>query len=292
MGCRLSADLRKEPLRLGARALPRVILRGAPRSAVLRLLLLALALYPDLGATGLAMGCRMVPHQEGFSAMKSVESERFPSPDATLVRDAANGTVRFMKGADLSAHLRNDAAFRRAIEEGSAGEAAIAFIAAYRDLFRLHEPQEELAVEAVQTEESGDRHVRLKQRCKGIDVWPSGVNVHMDARGRIYLVEGRYVPTPVGLDVHPVLGETEALRAVAKNLGTTEDAFRKARAELIIYCGSDQAPVLAYRVYAEAGLGEAWDYVVDARSGDALAKTLAIRTQGSGKGSQGKIIIE
>jgi hypothetical protein len=235
--------------------------------------------------------CQPITNRKDISAMNQKNFDPQLPPDVELIRDSSNGTVRILKGVDLATPLMVDENYRSAIANGRPGEIAIAFINAYGRLFKLEDPRSELTVSESKTDKLSMTHVRLKQQYKGLEVWPAEINVHFNESGQIYLVQGRYAKTPSNLD-DSRLEESDALRVVSKNLAI-KDKFRQHRTKLIIYCGLPRASRLAYRIYAEVSVDNAWNYIIDAQTGAILEKTSAVQNQGDvRKPSAGKIILK
>lgn len=210
-----------------------------------------------------------------------------------LIRDTSNGTIRILKGIGLTTSLMEDENFNKAVTSGTPDEISIAFISAYRRLFKLQDPINELKVSKIQTDSLGMTHVRLTQQYKGIEVWPADINVHLNQDGDVYLVQGRYAKTPSDVVQHARLDEVDALGVVSKDVGMAIDNLRNFRTKLIIYCGLSDSPRLAYQIDADISVDNAWQYVVDAQNGKILEKTSAIQNQGRGRQpSHGKIILK
>jgi len=234
--------------------------------------------------------CQTTQDQYGDSSMKSLKGALNLPPATELRRDPLNWTVRLLKGKNLTDDLQDSEEFQRVLSSGSPGKVAIAFICSYRSLFRLDDPKRELIVKDVKVDDLGMKHVRLEQHYENLPVWPADLNVHLDGDGNVYLVQGRYVPTPKHVDVHPCLNESEAIRRVLNDLRIGDGKRPKYRIKLIIYCGSPSTSKLAYRVYAEVKVGEAWHYVISAKTGAVLEKTSAIQTRDLNENSStGKI---
>jgi hypothetical protein len=235
--------------------------------------------------------CQPAADQKDISAMSQNDVEPKLPPDVELIRDPSNGTVRVLKGDGLTAPLLVNEEYQHAVSNRLPGEIAIAFINAYRGLFKIQDPGSELTVNAIETDHLGLTHVRLKQQYNGLEVYPADINVHFNQSGEVYLVQGRYAKTPSNVVIEPRLGEADVLGAVSKEIGIKKTQLRKYSTALIVYCGANTAPQLAYRMYAEVSLSKAWNYVVDSQTGAILNKTSAIQDQSIlGKPTKRKII--
>ena len=239
--------------------------RGAPCLAA-SALLLAAATHAPLACGGANDNVAEPPMARPELSMPP------PLPaDTELRRDERTGTVRSLRAADFSAELREDPEYRRLVEAGRLGDAALAFVSHYRGLFRLDDPAHELNVESARTDELGKTHVRLQQSFRGIPVHGGELLVHLEG-GAVYLAQGRYVPTPSTLDVTPTLSRDDALDAAARAL-EADEARSRFRAELAIFGDDDGRARLAYRVVAPVSPLEGWKLMIAADSGEILSRS-------------------
>ena len=192
--------------------------------------------------------------------------------DAEIRRDVKRGTIIFLRGKNLSVELEQRGDFRQLQLADRTAEIAIAFLDAYRRVFRLEHPAEELIVRSATTDNIGFKHVRLRQQYAGLPVWGAEIIVQLDRSNHVNRVQGRYIPTPSGLGTAPVLSTEEARRIVAtqvKNVGAGCDGCQS---DLVVFVHADNRPRLAHRVLATAGLTNRWAIMVDAQTGVILEK--------------------
>ena len=246
---------------------------GYFRTVITRLVLPFLCIL-ILGGIGLPVpafdGCKIqttINHQANFINMDL----KLPS-DVVIRRNVKNETIIFLRGRNLSESLEGDKNFRKLQSKNLLSEIALAFLSAHRLLFKVIQPPDELTVESITTDELGLKHVRFQQMFKGIPVWASEIIVHLDRSNHVYLAQGRYIPTPVTVNICPVLSQEEALRIVAENLEETGSECPRCRSELIIFAALDDGPRLAYRVLATPSVIEGWAFVIDAETGAILEK--------------------
>ncbi len=176
--------------------------------------------------------------------------------------DRQNGTptfVRFPRPAEASVQAASQMADSEAI--------ARLFLRAQRDLFRLKEPDQEMRLVRSDRDRSGREHLHFQQLWQGIPLWGKQLIVHLDGRKRVYLVNGRYAPSPEGVDMEPRLTAEEALAVVRGELGS---GSLKPLDNILILYGEGRAMRLAYKVDVRVGLEQRWRYFIDARSGDRL----------------------
>ena len=197
---------------------------------------------------------------------------------AEIRRDPRLGTITFLKAPNLSEHLEHDPDFAQLQARKQFGDLARAFIYAYRVDFRLIQPANELQVQSVETDALGLTHVRLQQTFHGIPVWAAELVVHLNADTQVYLVQGRYIPTPHNLPTAPELTEQTALQQVADHLGRSLTECLKCQADLVIFTAEGKAPRLAYHVLASLSVAEGWEVMVDAQTGEVLQKLSIIQS--------------
>jgi len=185
-------------------------------------------------------------------------------------RDKTRGTVRFLKGANLSAALDDDPDFREQRRAGRFDRLALMFIDRHRSDFRLQDPPSELRVLSQQTDGLGLTHVKLQQQYAGLAVAEAQLIVHLNENAQVYLVNGSYLPTPSEVETVPVLDVEAARQAAAREIGIDDCA--DCPAELIISAAEDGTARLAYRVYAAASLTRRWEIMVAAADGEILRK--------------------
>lgn len=192
--------------------------------------------------------------------------------DAIIRHDVNNETIIFLRASNLSAAMEDDNEFRELQANNLSAQIALAFLTVHRSIFKLIRPYDELIVSSVDTDNLGLKHVRFQQVFKGIRVWACEMIIHLDRSNHVYLMQGRYIPSPVDVAVRPVLSEREAFGIVAAQLNNIGPDCRKCRSELIIFAQPEGKPRLAYRVLAGSGIAEGWAYVIDAETGDILEK--------------------
>jgi Zn-dependent metalloprotease len=193
--------------------------------------------------------------------------------EAETRREPERGTLVHLKAPNLSRTLEDrDPAFRALQAAGQWAEAALAFVSAHAAAFRLDRPQDELRIRSVQTDAQGLTHVRLAQSHAGISVWGAEILVHLDRAGHVYLVQGRYAPTPRGLETTPGLPAARALEVVAGEIPGLGGRCARCTAELAVFAPPQGQPRLVYRVDAPVSLAEGWEVLVDARTGAVLQR--------------------
>jgi len=100
--------------------------------------------------------------------------------------------------------------------------AARAFVGTYGRLFGLTGQESELRVERVEADETGSQHVRFKQQQNGIEVFGADLNVHLDGKGVVQVVNGYTLPNVGDLNLTPTLSADAAAQAAVKYTGLAD----------------------------------------------------------------------
>lgn len=192
-------------------------------------------------------------------------------PGATLTRDPSNGTVRFLKGQNLSRELDVEPMFTATRNAGDAEGVARTFLTAYEPLFRLDDLDQELVLRRVDVDKNGSSHVRYDQVYRGMPILDAQLIVHLDRNRRVVLVSGKYITTPNDLaDDAPKLTAAEA-RAIAEREGAlAAGACGACSAELVVFLEKYKPPRLAWRVGVPLDSVGALERTIDAEDGALL----------------------
>lgn len=147
----------------------------------------------------------------------------------------------------------------------------------------IADPAAEFVVKGVETDNAGDRHIRLEQVYQGVPVFGGEVIAH--ARGGAFdLLNGRYYPTPQLASVVPTLDADRAIDRVKQAIGpenintdwTPEQIqllkIQPFKTELVIYHHDFQLDNerLAWHVEARPNLLKRLIYFVDANTGEVI----------------------
>lgn len=192
--------------------------------------------------------------------------------DAIVQRSAKDRTVRTMKAKNLSEELEQSRNFRELQSKDSYAAIALAFISEYRSYFLLQEPVEELADSSVQTDELGYKHIKFRQVFHDLPVFSAEIIVHLDKGNHVYLIEGRYIPTPKDISVTPAI-EREKACSIAEASVKNEIPESICRAsQLGVYASHKGDIRLAYRLSIVSWL-RGWEVTVDGKTGEILDKS-------------------
>jgi len=195
-----------------------------------------------------------------------------------------NGTPIFLDREAVSMLTRG---MSKAAPGADPVDAALGFIEANRDVFRLENPREELILYSETTTPPGKRHLEFRQVYEGFTVWGHRLVVHFDETGSIYAVNGRYSPTPAGLDTGKSrINEREAIAGARKDLsdaGVANDPEEMLKsvygdrsepsAELVVRVDDGGGrPRLCWFVTIRPNVRDDWYYFIDAETGGILEK--------------------
>jgi len=241
--------------------------------------LAAAAIFAASACAGGAVG----PSKE-TSVVRAASELALPT-GATLTRDPATGTVRFLKGQNLSGELDGDPLFRAARNSGDAEAVARAFLTAYAAVFRLDDPNHEMAKKRIDVDRIGTTHVRFEQAYHDLPIPGAELIVHLDRERRVVLVSGSYIATPRELDGTPAISANDA-RAIAARAGDLgADACDACATDLVVFAERGAPPRLAWRVAAPAGAIAASERLIDAQSGAPL-RSLPVAIPGARSNQQ------
>jgi len=223
-----------------------------------------------LGAAGLAiaLGCGGGTHGPHDGRRPASRGAAALPKGAELTRDPANGTVRFLKGQDLSHDLDADPAFKASRSVGDAEGVARAFVEHFGGLWRLDDVQTELVQHRIDVDRSGACHVRFGQVWHGVPVAGAELVVHLDRERRVVVVSGSYVPTPREVGTTPEIHADAAREVAAREIGG--EPCTACPVELVVFAEGGAAPRLAWRVAPATRRGD--EVLVDATSGALLRR--------------------
>jgi hypothetical protein len=229
----------------------------------------ALLLAEQNGDQTLALAFFM-PHAMAGNA-PAPTSASLSLPADTIVRtNPRDQGILSLQAEDLAAALVGNREYTKSLAGGQFGEAAIAFITAYRLVFKLIDPSHELSIKIVDKDDIGYKHIRLEQVFSGLPVLGGELIVHFDKGNHLYLVNGRYVPTPAGMNVQPTINSKDAQAVIAKALPNLEANRDGCKTRLVIFDDPANKPHLAYQIIVSPSVAEGWEFIVDAETGAIL----------------------
>lgn len=206
------------------------------------------------------------------------KTPKFPK-DTVIHFEAKQRTVILAKAENLTEAFSDDDHFKALQKENRFEDIALKFVNHFRKNFKIDAPTGELKVSSVKTDDLGLTHVRFRQTFSGIPVRACEITVHLNADNNVYMVQGRYIPTPRDAATRPRLDRREAFGAAARDLEGKTGGCSNCEAELVIYPDSSEGPRLAWEVRSSSGLAEKWTHLIDAKTGEILKKESGIRTK-------------
>ncbi len=167
------------------------------------------------------------------------------------------------------------------------------FLARHRSLLKLEEPARELRLTRLYRDSRGYSHLRYSQSYRGIPVWGAGLILHLDERGAVSSMDGKYIPSPAGLQPTPRIDSTRAVAVARRALDLPAGLDLPSSATLVIHAdGNGRPPVLAWQVTLEISLARRMVTLVDAASARPIFSYNAARgisVAGSGQDTLGNI---
>jgi Zn-dependent metalloprotease len=199
---------------------------------------------------------------------KNNKSAAFRSADVTVRYNRKNGTPIFIKPKKKGARLNGAAPLAKGKTPSAV---ARQYMSNNRAALRLDDPENEMYPIHEKVDILGKKHLRFKQKYKGIPIWASEAAVHLDANNGIYLFQGRYHPTPKDItNILPTITAVEATSSARRHLGLPFAKHVDSESRLIIYPMGSEEHILAYEVDISPALDSRWLYFIDAHSGDVV----------------------
>jgi len=212
----------------------------------------------------LVLPVQAAPPEQGPSPQQVFEGLDAQANGTLEVRwDPSTGVPRFLSGPAVNPGI--------AVAGTSSPEGiARAFFKSYAALYRLRDPDAELALVRSRRDSRGLDHLRFQQVYRGVDVWGGELDVHLE-KGQITSIGAHYYPD-LDLDTTPRITLDEAISIAQADLGAGEPMLATEGTRLVIYQLDGQA-YLTWRgqIFAWDPLGN-WSYYVDAQTGGILHK--------------------
>ena len=202
--------------------------------------------------------------------------------------DGRNGTVTFLK-IKQSPQSINGKATSQGVTKRLPKTTTMEFLNNNRELLKLSNPSLETKLIKQETDSVGLTHLKYQQMFAGVPIFGKQLNVHLGNGGDVYLLNGRYEPTPENIDISPTISKESALVAVINDLGQPSVVATNASSDLMIYIDHGN-PVLVYKISVSPNLTTGWTYFVDAKQGHIVHRINDIQTAvvaGSGKDLNG-----
>lgn len=173
---------------------------------------------------------------------------------------------------------------------GELSKQAISYLSALNQVMRIQNPAAEFARLDAWTDEFAQQHLKMQQQFRGVKVFDAQLILH-EKNNHIYLLNGRWFPTPNLASVEPILRGGDAEQLVRQHLEQNGEKWQTAqmldpnnlgilknleqlRSELVIYHvgGRLDGERLVWHIKARPHLLSMWEYFVDASTGEILNK--------------------
>jgi len=176
--------------------------------------------------------------------------------------DRKNGTPTLIKGKAITPGklgARGDIASLESI--------ARKFVVNNRNLLKLSYPMQELKIKRQWADKIGKKHFRYQQTVNSVPIFGKELMVHLDKENSMYMLNGRYEATPVGVDTTPEITQEEALDQVMQHLNFTGVPIVAPDTELVIYTHPNGDMTLTWKIDIKPTLDQRWIYFISAKDG-------------------------
>ena len=198
------------------------------------------------------------------------------APDAGAVRvafDKTNGTPTLIKVKEFTKSEKNRSRSTALKSDAIARQ----FLRSNRQLLKLEDPDGELTLAKSWTDTQGGVHYRYRQMVGGIPVYGKQLLVHLDSNNDVYMVNGRFEPTPTKVSTTPAIASDAALEVVRSQLALSD--LEAEALDLVVFAKANGDPVLAYAVSVAPSLDEGWTYFINAMDGTVVHRLTRIQTE-------------
>jgi bacillolysin len=234
----------------------------------------------DFRSMGFALLAALALRAPAFAVSPSFTPPPSPAGSAEILY-AEDGVTPISIRAPLP---KPSAALSKLSAEERDQAQCFAFLASFAPQFNLGDARRAFRV-TDKAREGADAEFRLRQTVKGVPVFGSDCRVRLSGGTGMFLGRIRQVTPPAG-SAAPDLKAQEAVDRALADLSriTRVSSLTPEQSDLLeetgpetdlVYYPSEDAkaePRLAWHVKLRANLLEAWEYVVDARSGEVLLK--------------------
>jgi len=195
--------------------------------------------------------------------LRSLVSSTQDSGGVRVQFDRKNGTPTLIKGEAITPG-----------KPGASGDIAsmesIArkFVVDNRNLLKISNPMQELKIKRQWADEIETKHFRYQQTVNSVPMFGKELMVHLDKENSVYMLNGRYEATPVGVDTTPEITQEKALDLVMEHLNFTGVPIVVPDTELVIYTHPNGDMTLTWKIDITPTLDQRWIYFIDAKDGE------------------------
>ncbi len=173
-----------------------------------------------------------------------------------------NGTPTLIKGRAITPEKPGASGDIAAMES-----IARKFVVDNRNLLKISNPMQELKIKRQWADKIGTKHFRYQQTVNSVPIFGKELMVHLDKENSVYMLNGRYEATPVGVDTTPEITQEKALDLVMQHLNFTELPIVAPDTELVIYTHPSGDMTLTWKIDITPTLDQRWIYFISAKDG-------------------------
>ena len=223
----------------------------------------------------------------GTAQPEAIDGSRAQQPPKSLISPKVLTAKVVRDSAGTPVYVE----YRRAIGQIGRGRAAMTaaateYLEILKPLLKLRNPAQELDVTTIEEDELKHTHVRLQQHFKDLPVYGGELILHAQ-NNQFTTLNGYHFKTPELTDLTAQVQENQAIEIALSDLGKTTVVRQLTGGELkllkkqvpeiellIYYPETDpQNAHLAWRLVVRPNFVERWNYFIDAKSGEILAKS-------------------
>lgn len=186
-------------------------------------------------------------------------------PGTTVLLDRETGRLCFVTGQ-----------LADPVAPGQELAVALDFLTENKLAYLMRDPAEEVTLERIELDRTGNRHVRLAQQYEGLPVYGGELIAHFSRDGVLEAVNGTFFEE-IKVDPAPQKSSAEAVRTAMNDLESFFGSGNPNVPELIIFSW-EGVNYLAWHLelFSHTPMGR-WDYFVDASTGEVIFKANRIK---------------
>lgn len=192
-----------------------------------------------------------------------------------VIFDKSNGTPAHIKRKPFKPATGK----RSALASKKKMENAMRFLNTNHALMKLKNPEKELVLKARWMDTLGASHLSYQQVYNNIPIFGRSLLVHMDGDDDVYLMNGRYEPTPDPAVTVPEINAAQAAAFAADHLGVPQSDLITGETALVYYTMPDGTLVLTYKLDIMLGINARWLYFINAADGSFVHRINQVQTE-------------
>jgi len=156
------------------------------------------------------------------------------------------------------------------------------FFETTKGLTNIDNPDKDLLIEEVYTDDLGITHTKAKQHYNGVEIYGAEVILHLNNQKEIFT--GKLINVHQKIDVNPGLESQNAIDfaiedlkkyAIWKEISDTQKdilSYESPSSDLVIYQSKEGTTALCYEINIRPNFLETWKYFIDAKNGQVVFK--------------------